>query len=66
VRSSAAIRNPICIDIPGVIPSGPGWRLWHAPARKVRSGRQLVVRILDAWPDARALVRAHRRIALLA
>jgi hypothetical protein len=41
------------------------WRLWHAPARKVRSGRQLVVRILDAWPEASAFVRAHRRIALL-
>jgi len=41
------------------------WRLWHAPARKVRSGRQLVVRILDAWPDASAIVRAHRRIVRL-
>jgi hypothetical protein len=41
------------------------WRLWHAPARKVRSGRQLVVRILDAWPDASVIVRAHRRIVRL-
>ena len=46
-------------------PKALRWRLWHAPARKVRSGRQLVVRILDSWPDAAALVRAHRRIALL-
>ena len=41
------------------------WRLWHAPARKVRSGRRLVVRILDAWPDAPAIVHAHRRIVRL-
>jgi hypothetical protein len=41
------------------------WRLWHAPARKVRSGRQIVVRILDAWPDAASLVRAHQRLIRL-
>jgi hypothetical protein len=32
---------------------------------KVRSGRQTIVRILDAWPDAPAIVRAHRHLALI-
>lgn len=52
-------------DLASAEPKTLRWRLWHAPARKVRSGRQLIVRILDAWPDAPAIVRAHRRIALL-
>ncbi|MGH9044440.1 MAG: IS1380 family transposase [Acidimicrobiales bacterium] len=46
-------------------PKALRWRLWHAPARMVRSGRASIVRILDAWPDADALLRAHRRIALI-
>jgi hypothetical protein len=52
-------------DLASAEPKTLRWRLWHAPARKVRSGRQLIVRILDAWPDAPAIVRAHRRIAVL-
>ncbi len=52
-------------DLASAEPKTLRWRLWHAPARKVRSGRQVIVRILDAWPDAWAIVRAHRRIVLI-
>ena len=41
------------------------WRLWHAPARHLRHARQDIVRILDGWPDAPAIVAAHARIAAL-
>ena len=41
------------------------WRLWHAPARLVRHARRDVVRILDRWPDAAAIIAAHQRIAAL-
>jgi hypothetical protein len=41
------------------------WRLWHAPARMLRSGRQTIVRILDGWPDADAILRAHWRVVRL-
>jgi hypothetical protein len=41
------------------------WRLWHAPARLVRHARQDVVRILDGWPDAQAILAAHARITAL-
>jgi Transposase DDE domain group 1 len=41
------------------------WRLWHAPARLVRHARQDIVRILDGWPDAPAIVAAHARITAL-
>ena len=38
------------------------WQLWHTPARVVRHARQTIVRILDDWPTADALVAAYRRI----
>ena len=41
------------------------WRLWHAPARLIRRARQDVVRILDGWPDAQAILAAHARITAL-
>jgi hypothetical protein len=41
------------------------WRLWHAPARIVRHARDEIVRILDGWPDAPAIITAHRRAAAL-
>jgi hypothetical protein len=41
------------------------WRLWHAPARLVRHARRDIVRILDGWPDAPAIIAAHARIAAL-
>jgi hypothetical protein len=41
------------------------WRLWHAPARVIRHARHEIVRILDGWPDAQAIIAAHQRIAAL-
>ena len=41
------------------------WQLWHTPARVVRHARRNVVRILDDWPNADALLAAYRRIALI-
>jgi hypothetical protein len=41
------------------------WRLWHAPARIVRHARADIVRVLDGWPDARAITGSHQRIATL-
>jgi hypothetical protein len=41
------------------------WRLWHAPARLIRHARHDIVRILDGWPDAPAILAAHTRIAAL-
>jgi hypothetical protein len=41
------------------------WRLWHAPARLIRHARQDIVRILEGWPDAHAIVAAHTHIAAL-
>jgi Transposase DDE domain group 1 len=41
------------------------WRFWHAPARLVNHARRDVVRILDGWPDAQAILAAHARIAAL-
>lgn len=52
-------------DLRAAEPKALRWRLWHAPARMVRSGRQLVVRLLDGWPDTDTILRAYRRIALL-
>jgi len=46
-------------------PKALRWRLWRAPARLVHSSRRRIVRILDAWPDADALLRAYTRVALL-
>jgi hypothetical protein len=41
------------------------WRLWHAPARLIRRGRRDIVRVLDGWPDAHAILTAHQHIAAL-
>src|SRR5579875_648539 len=46
-------------------PKALRWRVWHAPARLVRSGRAHIMRILDTWPDAEAILGARRRIARL-
>jgi hypothetical protein len=57
----------LCLSgaLSGAEPKALRWRLWHAPARMVRSGRQSVVRILDGWPEAAAILSAYKRIALL-
>jgi hypothetical protein len=44
-------------------PKALRWTFLHAPGRLVRSGRQLVIRVLDHWPSAEAIVTAHERIA---
>jgi hypothetical protein len=49
----------------GAEPKALRWRIWHAPARMVRSARQHIVRILERWPDADALLRAYERVTLL-
>jgi hypothetical protein len=41
------------------------WSLFHAPGRLVRSARRDLVRILDGWPSADALLAAYRKIALV-
>jgi hypothetical protein len=41
------------------------WRLWHTPARIVGHARRDVIRILDGWPDAQAIIAAHARIAAI-
>ena len=41
------------------------WSIWHTPARLVRRARRHIVRILDGWPTADALLHAYRRIALI-
>jgi hypothetical protein len=46
-------------------PKALRWRLWHAPARIVRHARRDIVRILDGWPDAHAILTAHTRITAL-
>lgn len=44
-------------------PKALRWGLWHTPARLVHGARRRVVRILDGWPSAEALVGAYERIA---
>ena len=43
-------------------PKALRWNLWHTPARVIRSARQLIVRILDAWPSADVVLGAYQRI----
>ena len=46
-------------------PKALRWSIWHTPARIVRRARRNVVRILDGWPTADALLDAYQRIALI-
>ena len=41
------------------------FRLFSMPARKIRSGRRIILKLLSTWPEAESLIAAHRRIALL-
>jgi hypothetical protein len=52
-------------DLRQAEPKALRWRLWHAPARLIRSGRRTILGVIDAWPDADALLGAHRKMALL-
>jgi Transposase DDE domain group 1 len=57
----------VCLDGPLAIaePKTLRWQLWHAPGRVVRRARQQIVRILDDWPTADALLNAYTRVNLL-
>lgn len=57
----------LCLDgaLAVARPKALRWSLFHAPGRIVRSARREIVRILDGWPSAEALLAAHRRIALI-
>ena len=46
-------------------PKALRWALFHAPGRLVRRARGHIVRIIDGWPAADALLDAYRRIELL-
>ena len=52
-------------DLAFARPKALRWSLFHAPGRLVRSARRVIVRILDGWPTADALLSAYSRIALL-
>jgi hypothetical protein len=45
-------------------PKALRWGFFHAPGRLVHRGRQTVVRILEGWPHADAILGAHRRMVL--
>jgi Transposase DDE domain group 1 len=57
----------VCLDgaLAKARPKSLRWSFIHAPGRLVRSGRRLVIRVLDHWPSADAIVTAHWRIARL-
>jgi hypothetical protein len=57
----------LCLDgeLAAAQPKRLRWTLWHTPARLVRSARRRVVRILDGWPTADALLDAYQRLALI-
>ncbi len=49
----------------GARPKALRWGIFHAPGRIVSSARRRIVRILDGWPTADALLGAYRRIELI-
>ena len=46
-------------------PKALRWSLFHAPGRVVHRARRTIIRILDGWPTADALLSAYRKIALI-
>jgi hypothetical protein len=46
-------------------PKALRWGFLHAPARLIHSAGRLVVRILDGWPSADAIIGAYQRMAAL-
>ena len=57
----------LCLNGPLALaePKTLRWSLWHTPARTVRRARRCIVRILNDWPTADALLHAYTRIAAL-
>lgn len=41
------------------------WTLRHTPARIIRSGRQIIVQIIDNWPTTNDLLNAHQQITAI-
>jgi hypothetical protein len=46
-------------------PKALRWGIFHAPGRLVHRARRRVVRIIDGWPTAPALLKAYQRIDLI-
>lgn len=46
-------------------PKALRWALWHTPGRIVAHARTLTVRVIDGWPGADTLLRAHDHIAAI-
>ena len=57
----------LCLEGPwkNARPKTLRWGLFHAPGRLVHRSRQIVVRVIEGWPAADALLRAYRSMALL-
>jgi hypothetical protein len=57
----------LCLEGPwkNAYPKALRWGIFHAPGRLVRFARQQVVRILEGWPFAEALMGAYRHIEAL-
>lgn len=55
------LTGPLAIAEPKTL----RWQLWHTPARIVRRARRRIVRIIDGWPTADAIIDVYRRIALI-
>ena len=46
-------------------PKALRWSVFHAPGRLVYSARSSIVRILEQWPSAQAILRAYEQMALI-
>jgi hypothetical protein len=46
-------------------PKALRWGFFHSPGRLVHTARQSIVRILDGWPSAGALIGAYEKMAAL-
>ena len=57
----------LCLDggLSKARPKALRWSLLHAPGRLIRSGRRVIVRVLDHWPGAQAIVDAYTHIAAI-
>lgn len=57
----------LCLEGPlaAARPKALRWSFLHAPGRLVRSGRRLVVRVLDHWPTAPAILGAYARLSAI-
>lgn len=41
------------------------WKIFTAPGRLIRTGRQRIVKVIDAWPTTDVIIGAYQRINLL-